>query len=104
MQASSKPTVVTGLVLRHLSINPLRPCGNSACQVVHLGEARLLQKSDGFRASSAHLAMGYYLALGIEFSDTLWKIAQRNKISAQVTDLIFVRLAHIENEDIGFRV
>src|SRR5207245_5363289 len=45
-------------------------------------------------------AMGDDLTAGIEFVDALRQIAQRNQMAANVADLIFVWLAHIQDEDI----
>src|ERR1700735_5288830 len=76
-------------VLRHLRIDALRPRGNSTSEVVYVSEAGLLEQSYGFGASSAHLAMGYNLALGVELVQAVGQIIERNKMSAEVADLIF---------------
>src|ERR1700687_3109972 len=91
-------------VLRHLGIDPLRPSRDSAGQVMHLCEAGLLQECHRFRAASAHLAMGHDLAAAVQFTNALRQIAEWDEISIQVTDLVFVRLAHVENKDIGLGV
>src|SRR5271154_7074111 len=91
-------------VLRHLSVDPLRPRRYSAGQVMHLGKAGLLQKGDGFCASSAHLAVSDDFAAAVQFAYALGQITERNKIAIQVTYLIFVWLAHIQNKDVSLRV
>src|SRR5437660_12625197 len=88
-------------VLGHLRINPLRPSRNSARQITNFGEAGLLQEGHGFRAASAHLAMGDDLAARVQFAHALWQIAEWDEISIQVADLVFVRLAHVENNNVG---
>src|SRR5437660_12860428 len=91
-------------VLGHLRINPLRPSRNPASQITNFGEADLLQECHGFRAASAHLAMGDDFAARVEFAHALWQIAERNEISIQVADLVFVRFAHVENKNVGLGV
>jgi hypothetical protein len=86
-------------ILRHLRIYPICPGENASCKVVHLPETCLAQKGDGFAAAHAGAAMGHDLAAGIEFVDTLWQIAQGDEVSADVADLVFVRLAHVKDED-----
>ncbi len=57
---------------------------------------------DGLRAASAHFAVDDDLAAGVEFVHALGQIVQRNQMSAEVADLVFVRLAHVEHEEIVF--
>src|SRR5260370_33103603 len=71
---------------------------------MHLREASLLQERYRFRAAPTHLAMGHDLAAAVEFAYTLWQIAERDEISVQVADLVFVRLAYVENENVGFGI
>ena len=81
-------------------IDPVRPGQNPASQVVDFLESGLLQEIHGLGAAHAGAAMRHDLFAGIQFADPLRKIAQRNQVSVDVADLIFVRLADVEDEKI----
>ena len=68
----------------------LRDCG--------LLESRLTQKVYRLGAANARTAMGDHLFARIEFAHALRKITEWDQVTTDVADLIFVRLAHIENE------
>src|SRR5580704_6153020 len=91
-------------VLRYFRIDAIRPCRDSSGKIVHFAKAGLLQERDGFRATAAHLAMHDDLAARIEFVHALRQIVQRNQISADIADLILVRFAHVEHEQIFLRI
>src|SRR5258706_13813072 len=91
-------------VLRHLRIHSLRPSRNPARQILHLREPSLPQELDRLRAAPAHLAVNDNLSARIQFLYRVGQIVQRNQMSADVADLIFVRLAHIENKKILLRI
>ena len=44
--------------------------------------------------------MGDDFAAGVEFVHALGQITQRDKVSADVADLVFVRLANVQNEKV----
>ena len=46
------------------------------------------------------VAMDDDLAAGVELADALGQVIQRDKVSAEVADLVFVRLAHLEYEQV----
>ena len=48
--------------------------------------------------------MGDDLPARVEFAHALRQIAEWDEISIQVADLVFVRLAHIENKNVGLGV
>ena len=48
--------------------------------------------------------MGDNLAAGVEFMHAFRQIAQRDQMPFDVTDLIFVQLAHVEHEKIFARI
>src|ERR1700729_4579329 len=87
-------------VLRYFRIHAIRPCRDSSGKIVHFAKAGLLQEGDGFRATAAHLAMHDDLAARVELIHALRQIVQRNQISADIADLIFMWLAHVEHEQI----
>src|ERR1700740_1763847 len=61
----------SGLVLRHLRIDPVGPGQNPARQVMHLLEPGLLKKSNGLRAAHTGAAMRHDLVAGIKFAQPL---------------------------------
>src|SRR5579864_1250475 len=87
-------------VLWHFRIYTIGPCIDPASQVQNLLETRLLQECNCLGAASAHFAMDHNFAAGIQLVDPLRQIVQRNQVSAQVADLIFMRLAHVENKHV----
>src|SRR5271166_3561975 len=87
-------------VLRQLGVDALGPSVDAAYQVVHVGEALLLEEVDGLGAAAAHLAVDNDLARSIEFADALRQVFQRDEMSAEVADLVFVRIADVEDEEV----
>src|SRR3954452_18363000 len=103
LKLNSHPMTILS-VLRHLRIHPVRPSRDPARQVVHLAESCLLQEGHRLGTASAHLAVHDYLAAGVQFIYALRQIIQGDQIATDVADLVLVRLAHIEHEQILFRV
>src|SRR5580700_4589518 len=87
--ATDHRPLTTASVLRHLRIHALRPGSYPAREIVHLGETRLLQERDCFRAAPAHLAMHNDFAARIQFMHATRQVVQRNQMSADVADLVF---------------
>ncbi len=48
--------------------------------------------------------MGDDLAAGIQFVHALGQVVERDQVSAEIADLIFVRLAHVEDKQVLARV
>ena len=44
--------------------------------------------------------MGHNLAAGIQFVNTLGQLSERNQIAIDVADLVFMRLANVEHEQV----
>src|SRR3954463_3548339 len=84
-------------VLRHAGIDTVSPGQNSARQIVHFLESRLAQEIHRLGAAHAGAAMSDDFLAGIELVHTIRQFAERNQMSADVADVILVRLAHIEN-------
>src|SRR5215469_14388023 len=97
-------TADTGSVLWDFRVHAIRPRRDSASEVVDLGESGLLQKRDGLGTAAAHLAVDDDFAAGVEFVHALRQIVERDQVSADIANLIFVRLADIEDEQIVLRV
>src|SRR5579884_2522465 len=87
-------------VLRHSRINAVGPRQNASCEITHFLESCLPQEIDCLAAAHAGAAVRDDLAAGVELVHALGQIAKRDQISVQVADLIFVRLAHIEDKDV----
>ena len=67
---------------------------------MHLLESRLAQEVHRLGAAHAGPAMGDDLFAGIEFVHPIRQFAERNQMSADVADVILVRLANIENVNV----
>src|SRR3989442_14919943 len=81
-------------ILRHLRINLIRPSQNPARQVMHLLETRLPQESNCLAASNARPAVRDDFAARVKLMDSFRQIPERDEISVEIADLVFVRFAH----------
>ena len=63
----------------------------------------MLQEVYRLCAAGAGSAMDDDLSAGIQFIHALRQIVQRNQIAAEVADLVFVRLAHVERTKSSLR-
>ncbi len=66
-------------------------------------ESCLPEEIHGFGAARARAAVGDDLAAGVEFVHSFGQIAQGDQVAVDVADLVFVWLAHVEDEDIASR-
>src|SRR5205823_3841408 len=87
-------------VLRHFRVHPVGPGQNPASEIMDLLESSLAQEVHSLGAAHTGAAVGHNFAAGVEFVDALGQIAQRDKISINVADLVLVRLADIEHENV----
>src|ERR1035438_3016305 len=85
------------LVLRKRRVDLIGPSQNAARQVGGTAESRLAQKLYCLSAATTHLAMHYDLAAGIQLTNPFGQVVQRDQMSADVADLVFVGLANIED-------
>jgi len=76
------------------------PGQDAAAEIGDFAEASLAEEVDGLSGTFATLAMSDDFARGIEFVDASRKFAERNQVAAEIADLIFVRVADIEDEDV----
>src|SRR5690242_20604015 len=88
------------LILWNGRIHFIGPREDSALHVDHFAETGFAQKVHGLGRALAAAAMRDDFARGIEFVHAPRQFAQRNQMSFQVADLVFVRLAHIEDKKI----
>ena len=91
-------------ILRHLGINLVRPSQNPARQVMHFLETCLTQESNCLAASHARPAVRNNFAARVKLMHSLRQIPEGDEIAIEIADLVFVRFAHVENENVFFRV
>src|ERR1700722_17853254 len=87
-------------ILRNTGIDFVGPGEDTALQIQNLAEARFAQEIDSFGGALAAAAMRHDLSRRVEFMDAARQFPERNQLSVEIADLVFVRLAHIENEEI----
>src|SRR5512132_3490650 len=87
-------------VFRNLGIDLVRPGENPSGEIADVLEAGLPKEFDGGCAATASLAVDDDLAVVIQLVYALRQIAEWDEVSADVGDLIFVRLANVEDKDI----
>src|ERR1019366_3663428 len=92
------------LVLRYAWIHFVGPGKDAAGQVLYFGKAGLAKQSDRLGAAESAAAVGHDFAARIQLVQARGQIAQRDEMSAKVADLIFVRLAGVEDEQVVARV
>src|SRR5229473_5781054 len=97
-KAADKSVRPTRSILWHFRIYAVGPGQDPAGQVVNFLESGLAEEVHRFGAAHAGAAMGHDLLAGVQFVHPFGQVAERNQMSADVADLIFVRLAHIEDE------
>src|ERR1700751_604652 len=88
-------------ILRHAGVDFVGPSEDTALQIQNLAEARFAQEIDSFGGALAAAAMRHDLSRRVEFMDAARQFTERNQLSVEIADLVFVRLAHIENEREG---
>jgi len=76
------------------------PGEDTAAKIRNLAETGLAEEVDGLRGTLAALAVRNDFARGIEFMNAARELAERDQVSVQIADLIFVGLADIQDEDI----
>ena len=72
----------------------------AAFQIPDLAESGLAQKIHSIGGALAASAMRHDFTRAIQFAHALRQIAERNQIAIEIADLIFVRLAHVEDKQI----
>src|SRR5687768_13770390 len=94
----TRPTP-SALVLRLRRVDLVDPFQDSAAQVLDVREANRLQELLRLGAAAAHLALRDDLAILRQLLIAPRQLAQRNQRRAgDLVDLVFVRLAHVEDE------
>jgi hypothetical protein len=88
----------TKSVFRNGRINLVGPGEDAALQVEDFAETRLAQEIHGLRRTLSAAAMRHDFSRGIEFVNAPRQLPEREKVPFEIADLVFVGLAHIENE------
>src|SRR5271155_2578601 len=86
----------TSLVFLHRRIDLIRPGENAAGKVAHLLKAVGLEQLRGPLAAGTRAAVNDDLLVLVELPKAVGKVVLRNKQTADLCDLILVRLAHVE--------
>src|SRR5260370_14468530 len=87
-------------VLWNGRINLIGPSEDAAFQVENLAKARLSQEVHGFGGTLSAATMRDDFAGRIEFVDATRQLPKREEMPFEIADLVFVGLAHVENEEI----
>src|SRR5918999_1793528 len=88
------------LVLRDARVDLLAPGVDAALDVVDVLEARVVQELDGPRAAPAGLAVDGERLVTVELDEALGELGERDETRADVSHLVLVRLAHVEDGDL----
>ena len=88
----------------HLRVDLVGPGENAAGEIFHFGVALLREELGDALAAAAGAALHDDLAVAVDLGETLRHLALRNERAADVGDLIFVRLANVEDENIFARI
>src|ERR1700733_14032199 len=89
-----------GLVLRDFRIDFIRPGSNTAGEVVQLREAVLRQEFRGALAATAGLALYDDFLRRVELAQALRQVSQRDKMTANLRNLVFEGLANVKDEQV----
>src|ERR1700691_5755259 len=87
-------------IFAHLAVDTIRPGVDAAAQIAHFPESILLQQFDCLHAARTHLADGNDFLASVKLVEALRQLRQRNQMSANVGDLVFVLVAHIEQIEV----
>src|SRR6516162_2466539 len=83
-------------VLLHPRIDFVAPGQNAAREVRCLRIAGLLEELGDALRARAGAAVHHDLAVAVNLSEALWDVILRNQLSADLRDLVFVGLAHVD--------
>src|SRR4029077_12728712 len=92
------------LILGHFWIDTVCPRQNTARQVLGLGEPSILQEAYRTRTAGAGTARTYQLFSGIQFMHASRKIIQRDQDAVEIAYLVFMRFAHVKDDQVLFGV
>src|SRR6266849_8163206 len=87
-------------VFRQRGVHFIRPGEDAALEVPDLAEAGLAQELDGLGRALSAAAVRDDFARAVELVRASRQLSQRDQMAAEVADLILVRLADVEDEDL----
>src|SRR5438105_2113817 len=87
-------------VLWNGRVDLIGPRQDAAFQVENLSEARFSQEVHGFGGPLSAAAMRHDFPRRIQFMDASRQLPKRKQMPLQIADLVFMGLAHIENQQI----
>src|SRR5260370_20704266 len=92
--------------LWHRRIDLFRPSQNAAGEVRHIRESSLLQGQRGLLAAYANSAIDddFAVLLVCQLGGAALNVADRNQRRTEIRDLMFMRLADVEDEDVFLRI
>jgi hypothetical protein len=87
-----------GSVFWNGRINFVGPRQDSALQVKDFAESGFAKEIHGFRGALSAPAMRYDFPRRIQFMHAPRQFAERDEMPLEIADLVFVRLAHIQDK------
>src|SRR3989442_9550421 len=87
-------------VLWNGRIHFVGPREDSALEIENLPEAHFTKEIHGFRGALSAPAMRHDFARRIQLMHAPRQLAERNEVPLEIADLVFVRLAHIQDKQI----
>lgn len=88
-------------VLHDARVDLFAPGDNAASEIAGVRETVSAHELDGLSAPPAELAVDDDLGVWIEFGQMLRQCVQRNELAADITNLIFRWLAHIDEREVA---
>src|SRR5579883_465795 len=85
------------LIPRNRRIHLRRPRQDSPAQIMNFAEARLAEEVHRFCRALAAAAMRHDLVRGIQFVHPPRQFTERNQMTIEIANLVFMRLAHIQD-------
>src|SRR5208282_4188467 len=87
-------------ILWHAGINLVGPCEDAALEIEDFAEAGFAQEIHGFRRALSAAAVRDDFTRRVQFVNAARQFAERDQVTLQIADLKFMRLAHIQDEEI----
>src|SRR5260370_1375183 len=97
---SRKPRLGDASVLGNRRINLVGPGEDAVIKIDDFAEARLAQEVHSLGGTLSASAMRHDFPRGIQFVNAPRQLSEWKEMSLEIADLVFVWLAHIENEQI----
>jgi hypothetical protein len=89
-----------GSVFGHGRIDFIRPCEDAALEIENFAEPGFAQEINGFRGALSAAAMRDDFPRRVQFVNAARQFTERDQVALQIANLKFVRLAHVQDEQI----